>query len=96
MPADNGDQAPLDWLDGCIGFVVESDAGRVGRVVEVQRDPGSGRPVALVVHAGMAGWRQLVIPVADVAGVLPGSHRIVLNGSWAPAADEQPAPSPAL
>ena len=84
-----------DWLAECAGFIVESDAGRIGRVAEVERDADSGRPVALVVRAGMAGWRRLVVPVDDVAGVLPGLDRIVLNSSWAPLGEEHAAPSPA-
>jgi hypothetical protein len=78
-----------DWLDGCLGFLVEAEAGRIGRVADVRRDGESGRAVALVVRAGMAGTRRLLIPVDDIAGVLPSSRRIILNGAWAPMPDEQ-------
>ena len=84
-----------DWLEGCIGFVVESDAGRIGRVADVQRDAGSSRPVALVLRAGMAGRRRLLVAVDEVAGVLPSTERIVLNGSSVTVPEEQAAPAPA-
>jgi hypothetical protein len=90
LPPDEQRFAPADWLDGCVGFVVESDAGRLGRVVEIQRESDSGRPVALVVRAGMAGTRRLVVPVDEVAGVLSSSQRIILDDSTPPAAPEDP------
>ena len=70
-----------DWLVGCIGYVVEADAGRVGRLEAVRRN-GAGRPVALVVRAGMAGRLRLIVPIDDVAGVLTSSDRILLVSSW--------------
>jgi hypothetical protein len=82
--------AAADWLDGCVGFVVESDAGHLGRVVGVQRDTDSGRPVALILRAGMAGMRRLVVPVDEVAGVLSSSGRIILGDSTPPVALEDP------
>jgi sporulation protein YlmC with PRC-barrel domain len=90
---DQREPAPGDWLEGCIGFVVESDGSRVGRVDEVQRDADSGRPVALVVRGGVAGWHRRVVPVDEVAGVLPSSDRIILNAAPAPVAGAQAAPS---
>jgi hypothetical protein len=84
-----------DWLEGCVGFVVESDAGLIGRVVELQRDADSGRPVALVVRGGLAGWRRRLVPADEVAGVLPSSDRIILNGSPTPIAEGRVSPSPA-
>jgi hypothetical protein len=92
---DHRDEPLGEWLDGCVGYVVESDSGPIGRVAEVERDPDSGRPVKLVARAGMGGWQRLVVPIDAVAGVLPGSRRIVLSSSWAPSPDEQPEPSPA-
>lgn len=69
-----------DWLD-CIGYVVESGAGRLGRVEGVEHDDESGRPVALLVRAGLAGRHVLHVPVDEVVGVLPGSARVVLDGT---------------
>lgn len=71
-----------DWLPGCLGFLVEARAGRIGRLEEVQRDPESGRPVALVVGAGKIARRRLLIPVEGVAAVVPSSGRIVLRDCW--------------
>jgi hypothetical protein len=82
--------APADWLEDCVGFVVESDAGRLGRVVEIQRESDSGHPVALIVRAGMAGTRRLVVPVEEVAGVLSSSGRIILEDSTPSMAVEDP------
>lgn len=92
---DQREPAQGDWLEGCIGFVVESDTGRIGRVTEVQRENDSGRPLALVVRGGVAGWRRRVVPVDEVAGVLPSSDRVILNTAPAPVASTQVAPSPA-
>ena len=92
---EEGESPRGDWLEDCVGFVVESDASRIGRVAEVQRDAESGRPVALVVQGGLAGWRRRVVPVDEVAGVLPSSDRVLLNDAPPPVAGVQAAPSPA-
>jgi len=78
-----------DWLAGCIGYVVEADAGRIGRLEAVRRN-GAGRPVALVVRTGRAGRLRLLVPVDDIAGVLPSSHLIVLVSSWTLFAEDGP------
>jgi PRC-barrel domain len=94
-PLDEIESQRGDWLEGCIGFVVESEGRAVGRVTEVQRDGDSGQPLALVVRSGLAGWRRRVVPVDEVAGVLPSSDRIIVSSAPAPIATAQASPSPA-
>ena len=71
------------WLCRCEGFRVESPTGRVGVVAEVRFESRVDRPDELVVRGGPFGNRVTVIPVAEVADVLPRHERIVLRPSGA-------------
>jgi hypothetical protein len=78
---DQSEPAQGDWLTGCTGFTVQDHGAGIGRVAAVKRDADSGRPTALVVRAGIGGMRRLLVPVDEVAGVVPSSRRIVLDGA---------------
>lgn len=75
-----------DWLTGCRGFRVDSPRSRLGYVDEIHHDPESGRPTALVVRRGTLAGRE-VVPVEEIAGLLPGERLIVLRGPWPLAED---------
>jgi hypothetical protein len=77
---DHAAPAQGDWLADCTGFAVEDHGERIGRVAEVQRDADSGRPTAVVVRGGIGRIRRLLVPIEEVAGVVPSSRRIVLSG----------------
>lgn len=69
-----------DWS----GFRVESEQGRIGVVAVVRRDARSGGPRQLVVRAGRAGRRALLVAVEDVDVVMPAARRLLLRRGWAP------------
>jgi hypothetical protein len=68
-----------DWLAGSRGFQVDSPHGPFGVVDDVRYDQASGRPDALVVRAGRFGVHRFVVPVDEIAGVLPSKRLVVLQ-----------------
>ena len=66
------------WLRRCEGFVVETPGGRVGTVAGV-RYGASAEPEVLEVRAGLLGRRRLLLPVADVAAIVPDERRVCLG-----------------
>jgi hypothetical protein len=77
------------WLHRCEGFRVDSLDGRVGFVAELRFGTSMARPDALAVRAGLFGRRLLIVPVEQVAEILPQERRIVLRGSPRPTAIER-------
>jgi hypothetical protein len=66
------------WLCRCQGFRVSSPAGPVGVVEELRFLSRVDRPDAL---AARAGRRLLIVPVEEVADLIPGEQRIVLRSA---------------
>jgi hypothetical protein len=64
-------------LSECVGFRVETSQGLLG-VVEELRWHGD-RACDLVVRAGKQGRRLLILPTEDVAEVVPGERRAILD-----------------
>jgi hypothetical protein len=82
------------WLRRCEGFRVDSPEGRVGFVKEVRYASRCDRPDAIAVRAGLLGRLLLIVPVAEVAWILPGSEQVVLHRSPRPTATERLENSP--
>jgi hypothetical protein len=86
-------------LSECVGFRVETSQGLLG-VVEELRWHGD-RACDLVVRAGKKGRRLLILPLEDVAEVVPGERRVLLNVAFHLTSSErlsagaQPAACPA-
>jgi hypothetical protein len=86
-----GGASDLDyWLRRCEGFRVDSPQGRVGFVEEVRYATRCDRPDLIAVRAGLLGRRLLILPVAEVAEILPGEELLVLHRSPRPTATERP------
>ncbi len=66
------------WLCRSEGFRVDSPEGRFGQVEAVMFRVRPDQPDALVVRAGVLGRRLVIVPIEDVADVLPRRERIVL------------------
>jgi hypothetical protein len=65
------------WLSNCEGFRVDSPHGRFGLVEAVMfRSPRE--PDALIVRSGILARRLVLVPIDDVAEVLPRRQRILL------------------
>jgi hypothetical protein len=77
------------WLRRCEGFCVDSPQGRVGFVAEVRYASRLDRPDVIAVRAGLLGRLLLVVPVGEVAEILPSEGRIVLHRSPRPTAPER-------
>ena len=69
------------WLRRCEGFRVDSPQGRVGFVEEVRYASRFDRPDVIAVRAGLLGRHLLIVPVAEVAWILPGREQVVLHRS---------------
>ena len=71
------------WIARCQGFGVVSPDGRIGTVEEVRYGPSRrwDSPTELAVQAGRGGKRRLIVPVADVAAVVPDDRVVVLRSS---------------
>jgi hypothetical protein len=81
QPAGPGPAPAFDreyWLAHCEGFRVDAEAGRLGFVDEVRRDPDSGETV-LVVRAGRLGTRLLLVPATAVSFIVPRELRLWLR-----------------
>ena len=77
------------WLHRSEGFRVDSPSGRVGFVEELRFGSSMQRPDALAVRAGLFGRVLLIIPVEQVAQILPQERRILLRASPRPTATER-------
>lgn len=67
------------WLSHCEGFRVRGPNGFSGVVEAVRFEPGSDLPDDLVVCCGRLRLRSLLIPVADVALIVPRQTRLRLR-----------------
>ena len=67
------------WLCRSEGFRVDSPEGRLGLVEAVMFRVRPDEPDALIVRAGVLGRRLVIVPIEDVADVLPRKERIVLE-----------------
>jgi len=76
------------WLRRCEGFRVESPQGRVGFVEEVRYATRCDRPDVIAVRAGLLGRLLLILPVGEVAEILPREELVVLQRSPRPSATE--------
>jgi hypothetical protein len=86
-----GAASDLDyWLRRCEGFRVDSPQGRVGFVEEVRYATRCDRPDVIAVRAGLLGRLLLILPVGEVAEILPGEELVVLHRSPRPSATESP------
>jgi hypothetical protein len=67
------------WLGRCEGFRVDSPDGRFGLVEAVMFRRRPDEPDALVVRAGVLGRRLVLVPIDDVADVVPRRKRVALS-----------------
>ena len=67
------------WLCRCEGFRVDGPEGRIGLVEAVMFRIRPDEPDALIVRAGMFGRRLVIVPIEDVADVVPRRERILLS-----------------
>jgi hypothetical protein len=82
-PEPNGspaNEAFGESLRSCQGFRVDGPQGRIGHVRAVRLD-SSGRAEVLEVRAGLRGRRTLLIPVSEIADVIPEQRRLVLRAN---------------
>jgi hypothetical protein len=72
-----------DWIARCEGFGVISPDGRIGTVEEVRYGPSRrwDSPTELAVQAGRGGKRRLIVPVDDVAAVVPDDRVVLLRSA---------------
>jgi hypothetical protein len=66
------------WLARCEGFRVDSPEGRFGQVEAVMFRIRPDVPDALVVRTGILARRLVLVPIEDVADVVPRRKRIEL------------------
>jgi hypothetical protein len=86
----NGAASKFDyWLRRCEGFRVDSPDGRVGFVEEVRYASRVDRPDVIAVRVGLLARLLLIVPVGEVAEIIPGDARIVLHRSPRPTATER-------
>ena len=72
-----------DWVARCQGFGVISPDGRIGTVEEVRYGPSRrwDSPTELAIQAGRGGKRRLIVPVDDIAAVVPDDRVVMLRSS---------------
>jgi hypothetical protein len=72
-----------DWVARCEGFGVVSPEGRIGTVEEIRYGPSRrwDSPTELAVQAGRGGKLLLIVPVDDVAEVVPHDRLVMLRSS---------------
>ena len=72
-----------DWVARCQGFGVVSPDGRIGTVEEVRYGPSRrwDSPTELAIQAGRRGKLRLIVPVEDIAAVVPDDRVVVLSSS---------------
>ncbi len=77
------------WLGHCEGYCVECEGGRLGFVEELRAPPESTGPPVLAIRAGVLGRRILLVPVEDVALVVPRKQRLYLGSHFQVVGTEQ-------
>src|SRR5262245_9681441 len=78
------------WLRRCEGFRVDAPPqGRVGFVEEVRYASSCDRPDVVAIRAGLFGRLLLILPVAEVAQIIPEEELVVLQRSPRPTATER-------
>jgi hypothetical protein len=91
--------APDYWLHRCVGFSVYTLPERyVGFVEEIRRRSRIDGPDVLVVRTDSLGQNRMVVPVEEVAEILPGRERVIvraaLRGVLSPVGHGSDAPEP--
>jgi hypothetical protein len=85
--ATQGPSAPdAYWLRFCHGFKVVTPKGRLGIVEDVLYGVDADRPAALAVRGGLFGTRVEVVPVEEVAHIIPRSKLLSLRAEQGRAA----------
>jgi hypothetical protein len=77
------------WLRRCEGFRVDSPQGPVGFVEEVRYASRLDRPDVIAVRAGFLGRLLVIVPVGEIAEILPRHELVVLHRSPRPNARER-------
>jgi hypothetical protein len=79
----DSDRAGGDWIARCQGFGVVSPEGRIGTVEEIRYGPSRrwDSPTELAIQAGRGGKRRLIVPVDDVAAIVPDDRLVMLRAS---------------
>jgi hypothetical protein len=75
-------QEPFDrsyWLTHCEGFRVDFPGGAHGYVEEVRHASDPDRAALLTVRMGALGRRALIVPVDEIAFLVPRAERIWLK-----------------
>jgi hypothetical protein len=72
------------WLRRCEGFRVDSPQGPVGFVEEVRYASRLDRPDVIAVRAGFLGRLLVIVPVGEIAEILPRHELTVLHRSPRP------------
>jgi hypothetical protein len=67
------------WLCRCEGFRVDSPEGRFGLVEAVMFRVRPDEPDALIVRVGVLGRRLVIVPIEDVADIVPRRERVRLR-----------------
>src|SRR5215213_2251004 len=67
------------WLRRCEGFRVDAPPRRVGFVEEVRYASRCDRPDVIAVGVGLLSRLLLILPVGEVAEILPSEERIILH-----------------
>ena len=62
---------PAAAIRSCHDYLVESPNGRIGRVADVTFAADETTPTALVIRAGQASTRLLIIPVSQLTAIRP-------------------------
>jgi hypothetical protein len=72
-----------DWVARCEGFGVVSPEGRIGTVEEIRYGPSRrwDSPTELAIQAGRGGNLRLIVPVDDVAAIVPDDRLVLLRAS---------------
>jgi hypothetical protein len=79
----NSERSGGDWVARCEGFGVVSPEGRIGTVEEIRYGPSRrwDSPTELAILAGRGGKLRLIVPVDDVAEVVPDDRLVMLRSS---------------
>jgi hypothetical protein len=89
--------APDYWLHRCVGFSVYTLPERyVGFVEEIRRRSRIDGPDVLVVRTDSLGQNRMVVPVEEVAEILPGRERVIVRAALRGVPRGESSPSPAL
>ena len=72
-------------LARCEGYRVLSDNGRLGTVLGIRFDPGTGALAGLRVRTGLLRRHTLIMPITDVIGIEPQHHLVYVRAGTTPA-----------